>query len=249
MTSEFSLGGLHVGEGHPCLIVAEIGQAHDGSLGACHSYIDAVATSGASAIKFQTHLAAEESTPAEPWRIRFSTQDATRYEYWQRMEFPDAAWRELADHARERELVFLSSPFSSAAVTLLEDLGIPAWKMASGEVFNLPLVAEVAATGKPVLLSSGMTAWADLDRAVDCVRAAGAPVGVFQTTTSYPCPPERLGLNVLAEPVNATDVRLGCPIIRPPSMPVSEPPPSVATCSRCMLHSQGIVSGPIRVPR
>lgn len=194
-----SIAERAVGPGHPCFVIAEVAQAHDGSLGTAHAYIDAVARTGASAIKFQTHIAAAESTPSEPWRIRFSPQDDTRYQYWQRMQFTEAQWRGLSDHAAERGLVFLSSPFSPEAVALLDRLGMAAWKVASGEVANLPLLEQMARTGKPVLLSSGMSGWDELDRAVATVDALGAPLALFQTTTAYPCPPEKLGLNVLAE--------------------------------------------------
>ena len=71
------------------LIIAEVGQAHEGSLGQAHSFIDAIADAGADAVKFQTHLAASESTLSEPWRVKFSPQDAIRYEYWKRMEFTE----------------------------------------------------------------------------------------------------------------------------------------------------------------
>src|SRR5215212_6221219 len=91
-----------------CLIIGEVAQAHDGSLGSAHAYIDAVANAGADAVKFQTHIAAAESTPGEPWRVKFSRQDATRYDYWRRMEFSEEQWRGLAEHAQERGLIFLS---------------------------------------------------------------------------------------------------------------------------------------------
>ena len=102
-----------------CLIIAEVALTHDGSLGLAHKFIDALADAGADAVKFQTHIATAESTPAEPFRVKFSRQDATRYEYWQRMEFSEAQWRGLAEHARERGVLFISSPFSIEAVDLL----------------------------------------------------------------------------------------------------------------------------------
>lgn len=182
-----------------CLVIAEIAQTHDGSLGTAHAYIDAVANAGADAIKFQTHIAAAESTPGEPWRVKFSRQDATRFDYWKRMEFPEEQWHGLAEHARERGLIFLSSAFSFEAVELLERVGVPAWKVGAGETSNLPLLEKMARTGKPVILSSGMSGWRELDAAVDCVRTNDAPVAVLQCTTAYPCPPEKLGLNVIAE--------------------------------------------------
>ena len=88
--ASFEIAGRAVGPDKPCLIVAEVGQTHDGSLGTAHAFIDAVAQAGADAIKFQTHIAAE-STPSEPWRVQFSQQDPSRYEYWQRMEFTEEA--------------------------------------------------------------------------------------------------------------------------------------------------------------
>ena len=181
-----------------CLVIAEVGLAHDGSLGLAHAFIDEAARGGADAVKFQTHIAAAESTPAEPFRVTFSRQDATRYEYWQRMEFSETQWRGLAEHARDTNLLFLSSPFSVEAVDLLARVGMPMWKIASGEVSNRPLIEAVAATGRPVLLSSGMSSLGELDVAADRVRGAGAPLAVMQCTTAYPCPPERIGLNMLA---------------------------------------------------
>jgi len=191
-----------------CLIIAEVAQAHDGSLGAAHAYIDAIANAGADAVKFQTHIAAAESTPGEPWRVKFSPQDATRYDYWQRMEFTEEQWGGLARHASERGLIFLSSAFSFEAVDLLNRIGAPAWKVGAGETTNLPMIERMARTGKPVILSSGMSTWAELDAAVECVRKHEAPVAALQCTTAYPCPPEKLGLNVIAE----LRARYSCPV-------------------------------------
>jgi N-acetylneuraminate synthase len=205
---EVAINGHLLGLGRPCFIVAEVAQAHDGSLGTAHAYIDAVAKTGADAIKFQTHIATAESTPGEPFRVKFSRQDATRYDYWQRMEFTEEQWRGLVEHAQECGLVFLSTPFSFAAVDMLERLDVPAWKVGSGEINNFPMITCMARTGKPVLLSSGMSPWADLDAAVAHVHQYGAPVAVLQCTTAYPCPPEKLGLNVMAE----IRERYGCPV-------------------------------------
>jgi N,N'-diacetyllegionaminate synthase len=191
-----------------CLVIAEVAQSHDGSLGVAHSFIDAISACGADAVKFQTHIAEAESTAAEPWRVQFSPQDRTRYDYWRRMEFSEEQWLGLAMHAKEKGLEFLSSPFSYQAVELLERVGVPAWKVGSGEVGNLPLVDRLARTGLPVLLSSGMSSWDELDAAVNCVRSQRAPVATFQCTSAYPCPPEKTGLNLLAE----LRARYNCPV-------------------------------------
>jgi N-acetylneuraminate synthase len=203
-----SLGRHRLGPGHPCFVIGEVAQSHDGSLGQAHAFIDAIAAAGADAIKFQTHIAAAESTPQEPWRVRFSRQDATRYDYWRRMEFTESQWLGLKAHADERGLVFLSSAFSNEAVDLLTRVGMAAWKVASGEVASRPLLERMLATGAPILLSTGMSPLDEVDATVQLVRRSGCAVAVMQATTAYPCPPERLGLNMLA----LYRDRYGCPV-------------------------------------
>lgn len=205
MTANFA---AHLASGRP-LVIGEVGQAHDGSLGTAHAFIDAIADAGADAVKFQTHIAAAESTPGEPWRVRFSQQDESRYEYWQRMEFTPEQWTGLRDHAIERDLYFMSTPFSSEAVELLEALDVAAWKVASGEIANRNLLSEMAATGRPVILSTGMSPWSEIDAAVEIVRSAGAPLAVLQCTTAYPTTAQQVGLNVLAELRDRYDCPVG----------------------------------------
>jgi N,N'-diacetyllegionaminate synthase len=183
----------------PCLIVGEVALAHDGSLGFAHAFVDAIARAGADAVKFQTHIAAAESTDAEPWRVKFSRQDVRRYDYWQRTAFTPEQWQGLRQHAADKGLRFISSPFSVEAVDLLVRLDVDALKIASGEVGNTEVLQACAASGKPVQISSGMSPWAELDEAVRLLRAAGSDLAVLQCTTAYPCPPERIGLNLLAE--------------------------------------------------
>ena len=190
------------------MIVAEVAQAHDGSLGTAHAFVDAVAVAGADAIKFQTHIAAAESTLDEPFRVSFSTQDATRYEYWQRMEFSTEQWAELAEHARQRSLHFLSSPFSREAVHLLCDLGVPAWKVGSGEVRGRDLLEDILAAGGPILVSTGMSGWREIDSVVAFLRERGAEFLLLQCTSRYPTPLAAVGLNTL-EDISA---RYGCPV-------------------------------------
>ena len=180
------------------MIIGEVAQAHDGSLGLAHAFVDAIANTGADAVKFQTHIAAAESTSAEPWRVRFSKQDDTRYAYWRRMEFTEEQWRGLKQHAEERGLLFLSSPFSDEAVDLLQRLGVRAWKVPSGDVGNRALLDRIIATRLPIILSSGMSPIEELDGAVGRIKAAGVPLTVLQCTSMYPCPPEKIGIDVMA---------------------------------------------------
>jgi N,N'-diacetyllegionaminate synthase len=188
---------LIVGPGKPCTIVAEVAQAHDGSLGMAHAFIDAIANTGADAIKFQTHIASAESTLDEPWRIDFSPQDARRYDYWKRMEFTEEQWRGLRRHANECRLQFLSSPFSLEAVELLTRVGVAAWKVPSGEIPNTPMLDRIIATGLPIILSTGLSPLGEIDAAVERVKVHGIPLAVLQCTTAYPCPPEKVGVNLI----------------------------------------------------
>lgn len=200
--SGFDIGSRHVGDGAPCLIVAEVAQAHEGSVQIAHAYIDALAEAGADAVKFQCHIAAEESTPDEPWRVEPRWKhDSSRYAYWHRMEFTPQQWADLAQHTKDAGLIFLCSPFSVAAVALMDPL-VLAWKVASGEVTNFALRAAMTMTGKPLIISTGMstldemshTAWA----ARATARAAGAPepypIAFLHCTSMYPTPPELTGL-------------------------------------------------------
>ncbi len=208
MSKNFKIGNCIIGEGAPVFVVAEIAQAHDGSLGTAHAYIDAAAKTGINAIKFQTHIANAESSSDEKFRVNCFPQDATRFDYWKRMEFSRTQWRDLSAHALDKGLIFLSSPFSMEAVEILEDLDMAAWKIGSGEITNLPMLEKIAKTRKPVLLSTGMSSWVEIDEAVSTVRSMDADLAVFQCTTSYPCPPEKIGLNVLGE----FQARYDCPI-------------------------------------
>lgn len=202
------LGDQPVGPGHRTFLVAEVSQSHDGSLGMAHAFIDAAADAGADAIKFQTHIAAAESTLDEPFRVRFSRQDETRFAYWRRMEFSEAQWAGLAEHARARNLVFLSSPFSVMAVEMLARLGVPGWKVGSGEVKSLDLLEAMLGAGGPILLSTGMSRWEEIDEAFARLRARGAQLVLFQCTSKYPTPLQEVGLNVLDE----LRRRYDCPI-------------------------------------
>lgn len=189
--------------------IAEIGQAHDGSLGMAHAYIDAVAKSGCSAIKFQTHIAEAESSEFEPFRVKFSKQDATRIAYWKRMEFTLDQWKEIKKHCDEVKLEFMSSPFSNAAVDLLEEVGVKRYKVGSGEVNNFVLLEKIAKTNKPVIISSGMSSFEELDKTITFLKERNVNYSILQCTTAYPTKPEQYGLNVIQELKERYNVTIG----------------------------------------
>ena len=125
------------------------------------------------------------------------------------MEFEPSQWEEIASHSKEKGLLFLSTPFSMEAVTLLEKLDMPAWKIGSGEINNLPLLERIAETGKPVLLSTGMSSWAEIDDVISFLQTITSDLAILQCTTSYPCPPEKVGLNILSQLRDRYDCPIG----------------------------------------
>lgn len=194
---------------HSSYIIAEIGQAHEGSLGMVHSYIDAVSTTGVDAIKFQMHIAEAESSLEEPFRIKFSYEDETRFDYWKRMSFTLAQWKEIKKHCDDAGLEFLCSPFSNLAVDWLQEIGVQRYKIGSGEITNFLLLEKIAQTKKPVILSSGMSSFSELDATVAFLKNREVDYSILQCTTAYPTQPEQYGLNVISELKNRYQVTIG----------------------------------------
>jgi len=178
-------------------IIAEVGNTHEGSLGLAIQFIRAVAEVGGDAVKFQTHIFQAESVRNAPNPPYFKGE--SRETYFERTSFTLEEWIELRREAQSLGLQFLSSPFSLEAVDLLEAAGLESYKIASGEVTNTPLLEKIAATGKPVILSSGMSTWQELDLAVAALREGGcSDLTLMQCTSKYPCPPEDAGLESIA---------------------------------------------------
>lgn len=183
--------------GEKCFLVAEVAQAHDGSLGTAHAFIDVVADAGFDAVKFQTHYAEYESTIDEPFRVNFSRQDDSRYSYWKRLEFSPDQWRGLRDHATDCGLVFMSTPFSIEAFEILNDLGTQIWKVASGEFKSWDLLDAMIATGNPILVSTGMSSISEIDEVVRRITASDNDFVLMQCTSKYPTPLAEVGINML----------------------------------------------------
>jgi len=199
---------MKIGGDSPCFIIAEIAQAHEGSLGMAHAYIDAVSAAGADAIKFQMHIASEESSKEEQWRVKFSYEDDSRYDYWHRMEFTREQWAGLKKHSEEKGLEFICSPFSLEAVDFLDSIGMRIWKIASGEVGSTYLLDAMIETKKPIILSSGMSYDEELTAAFDYVKKACVPVAVMQCTSQYPSSPESIGIKKIPEFI----YKYNCPV-------------------------------------
>ncbi|TDE11604.1 N-acetylneuraminate synthase family protein [Dyadobacter psychrotolerans] len=190
-------------------LIAEIGQAHEGSLGLAHSYIDALAGTGINAVKFQVHIAEAESSIYEQFRTPFSYLNESRMEYWKRMEFTPEQWQELKKHCEEKRLEFLATPSSLSAAELLNNLNVNKFKIGSGDVSNFLLLNYLAGTGKEIILSSGMSSIDELDESIAFLQTKTKKLSILQCTCSYPAAPEQWGLNFIKEFKKRYEVRVG----------------------------------------
>ena len=176
-------------------VIAEVGSVHDGSFGNANKLIELAAECGADAVKFQTHIAADETTRNAPMPPYFKGEP--RFDYFERTGFSLNQWQALKKRSEECGIELISSPFSIAAVDLLEKVGVHRYKIASGEVTNLPMLENIARTGKQVLLSTGMSSWGEIDAAIEVIRRHTRDLVVMQCTSAYSCPDDRVGLNLI----------------------------------------------------
>ena len=191
--AQFRIGERVVGDDQPCYIIAEAGMAHEGSLGVAMSYVRAAKAAGADAVKFQMHYPTWEGTASEHFRNAVSfLQDSSRSEYWGRTSFTSQDWLKLQGYCRGEKIDFLCSAFSREAVKALTRMNVQAYKIPSGQVVNQELLSEIASTGKPALLSTGMSTWDEVDAALRAL--VSCPVAVLQCTSMYPVPPGKWGL-------------------------------------------------------
>ncbi len=206
---DFKFGKKHIGDGRKAFLIAEVAQAHDGSLGYAHSFIDAASEAGVDAIKFQAHFAKYESTLEEPFRVNFSYEDSSRYDYWQRMEFTKEQWAELKDHAESKELEFLCTPFSSYAIDLLDDIDVVGWKIGSGDVGQKWLLEHIALTEKPVIFSTGMSSIESVDSIYKYFKDRKIDFSILQCTSMYPTPLDKTEIDVFLNYMQKYDVPIG----------------------------------------
>lgn len=201
--AEFHIGTRRVGPEHPCYVIAEAGANHNRDLTTALRLIDVAAEAGADAVKFQTYTAEglySRHTPDMEY-LKKSGVVGERESVWdliKRVEIPWEWHADLARHAQSVGITFLSTPFEEAAIDLLEEVGVPAYKIASYEVNHLPLIERAARTGKPLLISTGMASLGDIERALDTARAAGAhDLLLMHCAVNYPPLFENLNLHAI----------------------------------------------------
>ena len=214
LNTEIEIAGRKVGWDHPPLVIAEVGINHSGDLAKALACVDAAASAGAEIVKFQCHITTEEMIPNQvvPGNATESIWDII-----DGCTLTEAEEREVQAYCVEKNVLYLSTPFSRAAADRLESMDLPAFKIGSGECNNLPLLDHIAAFGKPVILSTGMNGLDSVRRSVEVIQGRGAPVALLQCTSIYPTPHDKVLLGAITEmreefpgvPVGLSDHSIG----------------------------------------
>jgi N-acetylneuraminate synthase len=195
------IGGRAVGAGHPCLVIAEAGVNHNGNLDMARQLVDVAVDAGADAVKFQAFKAERLVCAAAPkarYQLERTSQTESQLEMLRRLELSIEQLAELFAYCRERAILFLCTPFDETSADALDTLGVAAFKIPSGEVTNLPLLAHVACKDKPMLLSTGMSNLGEVDAAVRTVREAGNDaLALLHCVSNYPAAPEEANLRAM----------------------------------------------------
>jgi sialic acid synthase SpsE len=211
LPAEFSIGQRRVGSEHPAYLIAEAGANHNRDLGVARELIDVAAEAGADAVKFQTYSGSQIYSRKTPkFKYLAAIDDRSPGELLEAISLPREWQPELSQHAAGRGIQFLSTPFDTDAVRELDELDVPVLKIASFEIVDLQLIRSAAATGRPLIISTGMAVMGEIEDALGAASEAGAPaVGLMQCTSVYPAPPERANLRAMETMRRAFGVPVG----------------------------------------
>jgi sialic acid synthase SpsE len=202
------IGHTPVGAGNPLFVIAELGLNHGGSVERALALVDAAAAAGASAIKLQTLRGSRLVAPGCPAPMHVQARSLAGF--FEQFELDEAAHRAVAARARARGLAVMSTPFDLDAVDLLERVGVDAYKIASGDITFHQLIARAAATGKPLVISTGMSDLSEVASAVTCAREAGArEIALLHCVSAYPVPEGSENLRAIATLASTFDVPVG----------------------------------------
>lgn len=208
-----TIGGRLVGDGQPCLVIAEAGVNHNGDAALAHQLIDAAAKAGADAVKFQTFSAdrlVTRSAPKADYQRETTGAAESQHEMLRKLELSPALHAELFEHCRQAGIMFLSTPFDAASADLLDGLGVPAFKVSSGELTNVPLLRHLAAKGRPIIMSTGMANLREVQAAVGTLKGAGATqIALLHCVSEYPARPVHVNLRAMATMAAATALPIG----------------------------------------
>ena len=205
------IGGRLVGEGQPCFVIAEAGVNHNGDPALAHRLVDVAVRAGADAVKFQKRSIEDILIRAarEAPYVRPQSFGLTYGEHREKLELPEDAYRELVEHCRKEDILFLASAWDARSADFVDELGVAAFKVASADLTNLPLLDHMAAKGKPMLVSTGMSEMDEIADAVRTVRRHHDQLVLLQCTSAYPCDNADVNLRVMETLRRAFDVPVG----------------------------------------
>lgn len=194
---EIVIAGRKVGSEHPPLVVAEVGINHEGEFDKAIALVDAAVAAGAELVKFQCHITEKEMVPTDMTPGEISSEKL--WDIIKRCELTADEERRVQAYCEKKGVMYLSTPFSREAADRLNDMGVPAFKIGSGECNNLPLLDHIASFGKPMILSTGMNDLASIGRSVATIRRHGVQLALMHCTSMYPTPYDKVRLGAVSE--------------------------------------------------
>jgi len=207
------IGKRIIGEGRAAFIIAEAGVNHNGSLGLAKRLVKIAALAGADAVKFQTFKTDELVTQYAAYakyQKRITSLRASQYEMLKSLELSHKTFQKLSEYSKQAGIMFLSTPFDFESADFLEQLGVPAFKLSSSDVTNLPLLEHIAKKHKPILLSTGMSSMQEIKEAVNAIRFQGnKDIILLQCTSGYPVDPRFVNLRVISTLKEAFSLPVG----------------------------------------
>ena len=191
-----------IGEGQQCFIIAEAGVNHNGDIGLAKKLIDAACAARADAIKFQTFVTENlvtDSAEKAVYQMENDPGTTSQSKMLKKLELSEQDFFELSEYAKKNNILFLSTAFDTTSIGILSRIGIPAFKIPSGEITNIPYLKEIAILHTPVILSTGMSTLDEIRDAVSCLRENGCnDIILLHCTTSYPAPLSSVNLRAIA---------------------------------------------------
>lgn len=193
------IGDKFLGHGYPCFIIAEAGVNHNGSVKIAEKLIDAAKEAGADSVKFQTFKtdAIVTKYAAKTEYQKKTTNDSSQYDMIKKLELSEDEFKKLSDYAMDKGIIFLSSPFDEESIDLLDKIEVPAFKLSSGEITNLPLIKYLTDKGEPIILSTGMASLCEIAEAVKVIKENSNDLILMYCVTDYPACVDEIDLNVI----------------------------------------------------
>ncbi|MBO8161754.1 MAG: N-acetylneuraminate synthase [Thermosipho sp. (in: Bacteria)] len=220
MVKKIKIGDKRIGENESTFVITEAGVNHNGDIELAKKLVDIAVEAGADAIKFQTFKAENvvtKNAPKADYQIKNTKSNESQYDMIKKLELSEEEFRELYRYAKSKGIIFLSTPFDFESADFLEDLGVPAFKVSSTDLTNLPFLEYIAEKGKPIILSTGMGTLGEIEEAINTIKDVGnEDIVLLHCITSYPVKFESLNLRTIQTlkeafklPVGFSDHSLG----------------------------------------